>query len=383
MNEGYQKARYEEYVAMNAERACLNRKAIVVTGAGSGIGHEIALKAALEGYAIVAVSRHKEQLDGLASRILEDGGICVTLAADVTDGDTPQRIVQTARECFGRLDVLINNAGAATGGRLLEQSDEDIDAQWHLHVAAPLRITRAALPLLREANGQVMFVGSGLARVPSPYYGAYCAAKAAVRAMTTQLRRELRDTGIAVTYIDPGSVRTNFSKNAGIESFGPDWVTVEASHVAERVVRAIRTRPTILNAVPLHTLAAMLGEWFPGMTDRAMAQRPPPPAVHAPAPAPYSEPRAAAGAARFRFGFRARARTGLAPDGTREIAAGIFSGLLRPGEDVQLTDAAMRWAGMPNKNERAAMSEALEALAAGGFLEKTGEERWRVLRSAN
>ncbi len=214
-------------------------------------------------FAVIAVSLIAGQLDTLAAEIAQAGGTCVTLALDVTAADTPRRIAQTARERFGRLDVLINNAGAATAGKLLEQSDAQIDAQWQLHVAAPLRITRAAISLLEQSRGQVMFVGSGLARVPSPLYGTYCAAKAAVRTMTTQLRRELHGTGVAVTYIDPGCVRTDFIKTAGIPSFDPEWIPVDADHVAKRVLRAARTRPRVVNAVPLHTLGMVLGEAFP------------------------------------------------------------------------------------------------------------------------
>lgn len=358
-------------------------KVLIVTGAGSGIGYETALFAAREGFGVLAVSRHEPALFQLAAIITAEGGACVALPIDVTAPDAPERIVNAARESFGRIDVLINNAGAATAGRLLEQTDAQIDAQWHLHVAAPLRITRAALPMLQASGGQVMFVGSGLARVPSPYYGAYCAAKAAVRAMTTQLRRELAGTGVAVTYVDPGSVRTNFSKTAGIPDFGPDWAVVEADRVARRIVHAARRRPITLNAVPMHTFGAMLGEWFPRMADKAMAQRTPPPSPPPPVDAPTEAPPQPAPEPRPSQTDFDRA---LEPVSRRlervKLPPAFLAELLRPGADVQLTDAAMRWAGMPNKNERAAMAEALDALAAGGFLEKTGEESWRVVRSA-
>ncbi|HEY9181262.1 MAG TPA: SDR family NAD(P)-dependent oxidoreductase [Candidatus Baltobacteraceae bacterium] len=358
-------------------------KVMIVTGAGSGIGYETALYAARQGFGILAVSRHERELYQLSATIAAEGGTCVVLPLDVTSADAPKRIVQTARESFGRIDVLINNAGAATAGRLLEQTDEQIDAQWDLHVAAPLRITRDALPMLQESRGQVMFVGSGLARVPSPYYGAYCAAKAAVRAMTTQLRRELHGTGIAVTYIDPGSVRTNFSKSAGIPSFGPEWAVADADRVARRIVSAARRRPNTLNAVPLHTFGAMLGEWFPHMADRALSQRTPPPVQPTPAPQPQPPPAPQPSLEPVQSDFE----RALEPVSRRmervKLAPAFIAELLRPGDDVHLSDAAMRWAGMPNKNERAAMAEVLEALAAGGFLEKTGDESWHVVRSAS
>jgi short-subunit dehydrogenase len=357
-------------------------KVMIVTGAGSGIGYETALIAAREGFSIVAVSLDQPKLYELADTIVREGGACVVLPLDVTQRDAPQRVVQTARETYGRIDVLVHIAGAATAGALLEQSDAQIDAQWHLHVAAPLRITREALPLLKQSKGHVMFIGSGLARVPTPYYGAYCAAKAAVRAMATQMRRELNGTGISVTYIDPGSVRTDFAKTAGIPVYDPEWTMAEAEHVARRIVRATHARPHTLNAVPWHTFAVMLGEWFPRMTDRALANRPAPPPPPRPTPAPQPQPPPAPAAAPEQTDFE----RALEPVSRRmervKLPAAFLVELLRPGEDVHLADAAMRWAGMPNKNERAAMAEALEALTAGGFLEKTGDESWRVVRSA-
>lgn len=362
-------------------------RVLVVTGAGSGIGRAIALHGARAGFAVVGVSRSDVQLDDLAAQVVREGYTCATLALDVTGADAPQRIVQTARDCFGGIDVLINNAGSATAGRLLEQSESDIDAQWQLHVAAPLRITRAALPMLQERLGHVMFMGSGLARIPSPYYGAYCAAKAAVRAVATQLRRELHGTGVAVTYIDPGSVKTNFAAAAGIPPLGPEWLPADADRVARRILRAVHTRQHTLNAVPLHTLGTLLGEWFPRMTDRAMQQRTPPPSPPPPVeeptqappqPIPQPAPGEPAGSEFERA---------LEPVSRRmervKLPATFLAELLRPGGDVELSDAAMRWAGMPNKNERAAMAQALDALAEGGFLEKTGDETWRVLRSAS
>ncbi len=363
------------------------RKVIVVTGAGSGIGRQIAVQSARKGYAILAVSKHKASVDDVAAEIAADGGTCVPVTLDITQADAPTRIEAAAQVRFGRMDVLINNAGYATAGALLEQSDGEIDGQWQVHVAGPLRIARAALPMLRASSGQIMFVGSGLARVPSPYYGAYCAAKAAIRTAAVQLRRELRGSGIAVTYIDPGSVRTNFEKTSGIASYGPDWIPVSPEQVATRIVRAIETRPARLNAVPLHTLGAMLGEWFPGMADRALARRAPPaprePPAQVPQPQPQPQPGPAPSPPAIAQPDFERALEPVARRMERVKLPPVFlADLLRSGADVHLSEAAMQWAGMPNKNERAAMAEALDALTLGGFLERTGEETWRVVRSA-
>ena len=366
------------------------RKVIVITGAGSGIGKELALQSARKGWAVIAVTRHAHHLDDLVAEVVNDGGTCVPYAADITGREVPARIVEIAQQRFGRIDVLVNNAGFATSGRLLEQTDAQIEAQWQVHFAAPVRIMRAALPLLLQSKGQVFFTGSGLARVPAPYYGAYCAAKAAVRAGVTQLRRELRESGVAVTYIDPGSVRTNFAHEAGIPTYGPSWVVAKPKDVARKILQAIDTRPKRVNGVWWHTLFAMLGEWFPTMTDNSMKN----------APHPLKEERSEVGEApEVCHGERSAKREveprlseseatfedALQPVLNRmqrvKLPTSFLLSLLHPGQDVHLGEAAMRWAGMPNKNERAALAEALDALAAGGFLERTGDESWRVLRA--
>jgi 3-hydroxy acid dehydrogenase / malonic semialdehyde reductase len=362
-----------------------DRKVVIVTGASSGIGREIVREAARRGFATIAVARRKARLDDLAAEVASDGGICVPVSLDVMQAGAAERIVEVARSRFNRIDVIVNAAGYATAGGLLQQTDALLDEQWRLHVGAPLRLTRAALPLLRESSGQVFFVGSGAARVPPPYYGAYCAAKAGIRAAAIQLRRELRGTGIAVTYVDPGAVQTEFMQVAGIEPKAIESLRADAKRVGARIVDAIRTRPARVNAVPLHTFGAMLGEWFPALADSVLARREAPPVPAAPAPAAAAvEPTTPAPPVEPEDSEFERALEPVARRMERvKLPATFLAELLRPGEDVHLTDAAMRWAGMPNKNERAALAEALEALTAGGFLERTGDETWRVVRSAH
>lgn len=357
---------------------------MIVTGASSGIGLALAHAASRAGFAIVAVARRKERLDALAAEIARDGGACVPVVLDVTQPDAPARIVATALERFGRIDVLVNNAGRGAAGNLLDQSDAAIDAQWQLHVAAPLRISRAALDALRASGGHLMFVGSGVVHVPPPGFGAYSAAKGAIRTAAAQLRRELRGSGVAVTYVDPGTVDTEFSQASGLRRRAPRGLQAKPKDVAARMLRAVRTRPGTLRAVPWQSVAVAIGEMFPSLADRFL-----PRVADTPASAPVAAPEAAptpnpqpgpAPAAHSEF------ERALEPVARRmervKLAPAFLQEMLAAGGDVHLSDAAMRWAGMPNKNERAAMAEALDALAAGGFLERTGEETWRVVRAA-
>ncbi|HEX8807199.1 MAG TPA: SDR family NAD(P)-dependent oxidoreductase [Candidatus Aquilonibacter sp.] len=239
-------------------------RSIVVTGASSGIGAALARRAAVAGWSVLAVARRADRLDALA----RETGV-ETLVADVLAPQTPQTIVDRALQAFGRIDVVVNNAGAAHASTLLEESDEQIERQWQLHVAAPLRIARAALPHVERVQGGFIFFGSGLARVPSPGYGAYAPAKAAVRAAAIQLRRELRARGVFVTYVDPGVVDTEFSRASGMEE-RPLWYRATPDAVAAAILRGVDRRASRINAVPWQTALVVLGEWMPALTDRAM-----------------------------------------------------------------------------------------------------------------
>lgn len=353
-----------------------NDPVIIITGASSGIGRALAIEAARAHYCVVISARRGERLEQVAAAIRSAGGACATVRGDVRDPHMPQRLVDGALTNFGRIDAVANIAGMGAPGALLEQSDAAIEAQWQVHVTAPLRIARAALPHLRATRGQLLFIGSGLARVPAPNFGAYAAAKAAIRAVAIQLRRELREHGIAVTYVDPGAVATEFSEAAGMKQTAPSALLADPTAVARRILRGLRRRSARVNAVPYHTAGAVLGEWFPSLADRALGRivaRPLPPEAHeAPAPTLAAVPEPQGDAID-------RALAPLAHRMARvKLPQTFVRDLLAPDGTVTLNEAAMRWAGMPNKNERAVMHDVLSALADAGLLEAIGPETWRV-----
>lgn len=356
---------------------------MIVTGASSGIGRALGRQAAREGWQVLLVARRAERLEELAREIRADGGIAEAVVADVCDPRSAQRIVDAAIRSFGRIDVVVNNAGYGAQGPLLDQSEDAIDVQWQLHVAAPVRIARAALPSLRATRGGIVFVGSGLARVPTPYYGAYCAAKAANRAAATQIRRELRRDGIAVTYVDPGAVDTEFSEASG-KRRERDSIAVKPERVARAMLRGINRRARVVNAVPSHALGALLGEWFSFITDAAMDRVVAIPHVAEPELRPAPQP----GPAPDPMPSGESLESALSPVAHRmervKLPISFVRGLLqRAGTRIELGDAAMRWAGMPNKNERAALREVLEVLAQSGYVEPAADETWIVRRAAD
>ncbi len=353
-------------------------RTMIVTGASSGIGRALAVAAAHDGYRVVISARREARLQEVAAAIAAGGGSAVAIAGDITAREMPARIVEAAIRSFGRIDVVVNNAGGGAYGFLLEQSDAALTASWELHVGAPLRLSRAALTHLEATLGQLVFVGSGVARVPLPQQGGYAAAKAAIRAAAIQLRRELRPRGVGVTYVDPGVVATEFHSRLGIAA--PPGAPASAQRVARAILRGIARRRAVVNAVAWQTAFTALGEWSGTLADPVVVGRFTTHRIAEPAPsetaqAPPAPPTRTTFDATLEPIARRMERVKLAPKFLREA--------LVPDSTLELNALAMRWAGMPNKNERAALREALEALESGGYLERVEEESWRVVRAAD
>lgn len=355
-------------------------RTLIVTGASSGIGRALAERAAAQGYRVVAVARRAALLDELAQSIRREGGACVAVAGDVTARDIPAHIVTVAMREFGRVDVLVNNAGAGAYGPLLEQSDAAIEAQWQLNVAAPLRLSRAALPHLRSTRGQLVFLGSGVARIPLPSWGAYAPAKAAIRAAAIQLRRELRAHGVAVTYVDPGVVISEFHSTVGIAR--NPGLTLSPQRVAHAIMRGIQRRSAVINAAPLQTAFTTVAEWLGPLADPIVIRRY---GAHRLAAVPVTPSETSEVEGQKGDTLTPSFETALEPVARRmervKLPAAFLRGALVPDARLELNVLAMRWAGMPNKNERAALAEALDALAAGGYLERVEDETWKVVRA--
>ncbi|MBV8726145.1 MAG: SDR family NAD(P)-dependent oxidoreductase [Candidatus Eremiobacteraeota bacterium] len=358
-------------------------KAMIVTGASSGIGRAVALAAAKSDFAIVAVGRQGAMLDDLAQQIHAGGGLCTIVPIDLRLPNAAAAVVSTAIQRYERIDAIVHAAGTAASGTLLNQSDAQLADQWEIHVLAPLRMTREALPALRATRGHVFLFGSGVAAVPTPGLGAYPAAKAAVRAIAIQMRRELRGDQVAVTYVDPGAVDTPLMLRAGLR--GPaKGLRISPDRVAERIVRSLRYRPRRLKVVPWQSAAVSIGEMFPAIADRVFNRMP---HIAGTQPMPPVEEMQTQSVVAPEAQERKTLDEALEPLKRRlervRLSREFVASLLVPGTTLQLSEVAMRWAGMPNKNERAATHEVLDALTTAGLLEKSGEERWTVLKSAD
>ncbi len=179
----------------------------VVTGASSGIGAASARALAKRGYTVVGGARRVDRV----KRAVGTAGLALEL--DVTERESVDRFVGEVRKRFGRVDVLINNAGGALGLEPLEKAkDEDWTGMWNVNVFGLMLMTRACLPLLRKAKvGHIVNIGS-IAGFETYKGGAgYTSVKHAVRAISRTLRLELNGEPIRVTEVAPGLVETEFS----------------------------------------------------------------------------------------------------------------------------------------------------------------------------
>ena len=316
------------------------------------------------------------------------------MIGDVSDVRTAPAIVTRALDRFGQIDVVVNNAGFATAGDLSQQSDTAIAAQFATHVYGPIALTRHALPALRRTSGQVFFLGSGVARVPVGDLGAYPASKAAIRSATATLRRELAPEGVAVTYVDPGVVDTEFMRRAGMAG-APPRLLVSPEEVARKILRAVDTRVRVVNAVPWQTLLVALAELFPRVTDEVLTRLPqlvggqsvPAAQFMVKSPEPIAAPTESVILSGAREASEVEGLSAaLEPVARRmerlNVREEFVRGLLVADARLEVGDVAMRWFGMPNKNERALTTEILDALANAGYLESDGNGVWTVKRGA-
>ncbi len=183
----------------------------LVTGAGRGIGRAIALELARAGARVTAVARTAAGLDALVSEIEEIGGRGLAFAGDLREASVCEDAVSAAVERFGGLQILVNNAGIGVFANVLETTDEQWDAVFATNVTAVFRLTRAALPHLTRRGGHVVMISSLAGSNANPGMAAYGASKAALDHFARCLLLEVRQRGVKVTTIAPGSVDTGFS----------------------------------------------------------------------------------------------------------------------------------------------------------------------------
>jgi NADP-dependent 3-hydroxy acid dehydrogenase YdfG len=189
-------------------------KVAIVTGASSGIGEATALALVAEGATVVIVARRGDRLQTLATRIADVGGQAFPITADVSDEAQIEAAVQQTQAKFGKVDILINNAGAMLLGMIDGANTEDWRRMINLNVLGLMYATHKVLPLMKaQGAGHIVNISSVAGRVANAGSGVYNASKWAVGAFSEALRKEVYQNNIRVTIIEPGLVATELPQH--------------------------------------------------------------------------------------------------------------------------------------------------------------------------
>jgi short-subunit dehydrogenase len=229
--------------------ASFTSQIVVITGASSGIGAALAREFARQGADVVLVARRRDRLIALAAEIERAGRRALALTADVTlDGDL-ERVVSETRAAFGRLDVVVANAGFGVVGPVERLTLDDYRRQFETNVFGVLRTVRAALTDLKASRGQLVIIGSVTGYIATPGSSPYAMSKFAVRALAEALGHELAPAGVSVTLVSPGFVESEIRRVDNDGRFQPAvaepipaWLIVPAERAARSTVRAVARR---------------------------------------------------------------------------------------------------------------------------------------------
>lgn len=220
-------------------------KVVLVTGASEGIGAATAQLLSARGAKVAVAARSIDKLNELAAE-LDDG---FAVHADMTQPESITAMVDAVIDHYGRIDVLINNAGRALRAPIADVKVADFQNIIDLNVYGPLLAMQAVIPYMRrQGGGSIVNVSSNVSKMAIPTIGAYAATKYALNGLTLTARGELADDGIVVTVMHPGQTATNFGRNATVDasmtsapppSGGSTLSPDTAQDVAERILEAV------------------------------------------------------------------------------------------------------------------------------------------------
>jgi NADP-dependent 3-hydroxy acid dehydrogenase YdfG len=240
-------------------------KAVIVTGASSGIGAVTAREFAHRGAKVVLAARRADELEAQVSRITKAGGRAIAVPTDITDAAQVLRLVERAQETYGQVDVLVNNAGANWGKPLAETSADEITRLLEVNLLGMMLLTRAVLPEMQQRHqGAIISIGSVASHVAiEPLYSA---TKFGIRGFSLALRRQLTGSGISVSLVTPGNIRTQMTSALQERMPEPELV---ASTI---VTLAIFPRREVIVPLKYHGVV-WLDKLFPGVADFAFHWR--------------------------------------------------------------------------------------------------------------
>src|SRR6266436_3705493 len=250
-------------------------KSVLVTGASSGIGHDVAIAFGEQGANVAILARRRAHLDELAKKIDKAGGKALPIDCDVTDRARVFSAVEQVKKSFGKVDILINSAGVLIPDTVEEMRPEDLEKMMTVNLFGAVNAMQAVLPLMRRAKaGNIVNISSLAGRRGMSPLGGYSATKFALVGLTEALRVELFNTGIKVSLVMPGIIDTPMARNALKQSSlkgMPAMMAMPARWVTWAVLAAAAFGLTEVDVPPGAAVAEKLASLFPGVTDALLS----------------------------------------------------------------------------------------------------------------
>jgi NAD(P)-dependent dehydrogenase (short-subunit alcohol dehydrogenase family) len=241
-------------------------KVAIVTGASSGIGRATALVLAGQGASVVLASRNSEALSALAEDLKQQGRQVIVIPTDVTQREQVEALVREVIAQWGRVDILVSNAGEYIRAPITELDPADLQRSLDVNFFGGVYCVKAVLPhMLAQKSGHIVFVTSMDGKIGLPPDAPYVSAKFALTGFCEVLRQEVRDSGIAVTNVLPGRVDTGM-----IEDLRFTWISPKISpeSVAAAILKGIRKRKPIVIVPPLARLLYYINVFAPTLSDQ-------------------------------------------------------------------------------------------------------------------
>ena len=215
-------------------------KVVLITGASSGIGEASAIKFAKKNAKVVLVARRKEKLLQLQKKISKYTDSILVCQCDVSNKLQVKEMCDIVLDTFGRIDVLVNNAGFVIYGRVLELSIEEIESQMETNYFGMIYCTKNFLPhMIEQGTGHIVNIASVGASLGIPGVASYCATKFAMLGFSEGLKHELSGTGVGITVVSPIGVNTPLFDHPSFENYiRPMMVTLSPETVANAVLKA-------------------------------------------------------------------------------------------------------------------------------------------------
>lgn len=241
---------------------------ILLTGATGGIGRELAAQLTRHGAKLVLVGRNREALAALCA---ETGA--QALSFDFDRDETYEELVADAVQRLGGIDVLINNAGKSSFGAFDTQDSARVQRMLRVNLLAPVLLTQAVLPHLRE-GARIVNVGSVFGAIAFPYHAVYSATKFGLRGFSEALRRETEERGIGITYVAPRATRTAMNSRAMYLFAEKAGMTFDSpGQVAAAIIGAVEQDKAEHTIGAPERFFGRLNAWFPRFVDRALRKQ--------------------------------------------------------------------------------------------------------------